>query len=185
MSSITILFIAFGLAMDAFAVSISSGVSMTLLKIKHAFRIALFFGIFQALMPILGWLAGMGAKEFISGIDHWVAFGLLFAVGIKMIYESFKIKKAQDVSEMMGIKLLLILSVATSIDALAVGLSLSLLKVAIIMPSIIIGIVTFCLSFIGVIIGKKIGHFFESRIEIAGGLILIAIGIKILIEHMN
>lgn len=185
MSLPTIIIIAFGLAMDAFAVSVASGLEMTRLKIRHAMRMALSFGFFQAIMPILGWAAGNQARAFISGVDHWIAFGLLTAIGIKMIYEAFKIKEKVNEPEEMSIYILLMLSIATSIDALAVGISLSFLKVAIVMPSIIIGVVTFSLSLAGVLIGRRFGHFFETKIEIAGGLILTGIGIKILIEHLS
>lgn len=185
MSIFTILSIALGLSMDAFAVSVTSGFTIKRLKVRHAMRIALFFGGFQAAMPIIGWLAGSALRNFITGIDHWIAFGLLCAIGGKMIYESTKIEKDEKWADPLNIMILLTLAVATSIDALAVGLSLSFLKVAIITPSIIIGIITFTLSFIGAYIGKKFGHFFESKLEIVGGLILIAIGIKILIGHLG
>ncbi len=184
MNLITILFIAFGLATDAFAVSITSGFIIKKLKISYAIRIAIFFGLFQAIMPIIGWLAGISIREFISSIDHWIAFGLLSTIGIKMIYESTKMKEDEKTFDPLNIYVLLILSIATSIDALAVGLSLSFLKIAIITPSIIIGVITFLLSLIGVYIGDKSGHFFESKIEVLGGLILIGIGVKILIEHL-
>jgi putative Mn2+ efflux pump MntP len=162
---LTIVIIAIGLAMDAFAVSIVSGAAYKKLNIRHAFRLALFFGGFQA-------------------YDHWVAFALLTAVGAKMLYESTKIKPAHENSEPMNLLVLLALSVATSIDALAVGITLSLLRISIAMAAIIIGLVTFVLSYIGVFIGKNSGHFFENKIEALGGLILIAIGLKILFEHL-
>ncbi len=180
----TILIIAVALSMDAFAVSVASGLAMERLHVRHAIKIATSFGLFQAIMPIIGWLAGVGLRGFISGVDHWIAFALLAGVGGKMIYESRQIKD-EEAPECMSLLKLLVLSVATSIDALAVGLSLSLLKVAIVWPSIVIGIVTFVFSFAGVYIGRKVGHLFESTIEIAGGLILIAIGIKILVEHLG
>ncbi len=185
MSIFTIFFIAVGLSMDAFAVSVTSGFAISRLKIRHALRIALFFGGFQAAMPVVGWLAGSGLKNLITGIDHWIAFGLLLAIGVKMIYESAKLKEDKKPVDCMRLGTLLALSVATSIDALAVGLSLSFIAVPIITPSIIIGIVTFFISFAGVYIGKKVGHFFESKLEIAGGIILIAIGIKILVGHLS
>lgn len=168
--------------MDAFAVSITSGITVRHLRIKHALKIALFFGFFQAIMPIIGWLSGMSLRNIISGFDHWIAFGLLSIIGCKMIYESFKLKKEKINPQ--NIYILFILSIATSIDALAVGLSLSFLKVAIILPAIIIGVVTFLLSFFGVYVGNKVGHFFERKIEMIGGLVLIGIGLKILIEHL-
>lgn len=183
MDTITILLIAFGLSMDAFAVSITSGLTISRLKIKHALRIALFFGLFQAFMPIVGWLAGIGLRGLIYGFDHWIAFGLLAVIGVKMILESRKMREDRTIDP-LNIYVLLILSIATSIDALAVGLSLSVLNVSIATPAIVIGLTTFLFSFAGVFIGKKIGHLFESWIEVAGGIILIAIGIKILAEHL-
>ncbi len=185
MSIPTVILIAMGLSMDAFAVAVTSGFTVTRLKVGHAMRIALFFGVFQAVMPIVGWLAGSGLKEVVKGVDHWIAFALLSAIGAKMIYESRKLNKAGDKADCLKLVVLLTLAVATSIDALAVGLSLSFLKVEILAPSAIIGAVTFLMSFAGVYIGKKFGHFFESKLEVAGGLILIGIGLKILIEHMG
>ncbi len=184
MGLITIIIIAVSLAMDAFAVSIASGTAYKQLKINHAFRMAAFFGGFQAFMPLIGSLAGTAAKEFIAGYDHWVAFGILIAIGIKMIYESFKISPVENNFDPANILVLLVLSIATSIDALAVGITLSLITNRIITAVIIIGIVTFVLSYAGVFIGKKFGHFFESKIEAVGGLILIGIGAKILLEHL-
>lgn len=185
MDLFTIFFIALGLAMDAFAVSITSGFTAKTLKIQYAMKIALFFGFFQALMPLLGWSAGFGIKDFLSAVDHWIAFGLLSFIGIKMIYEATLIKKEEKEIAILSLYALLLLSIATSIDAFAVGLSLSALDVAILSPAIIIGVVTFVISFLGVYIGNRFGHFFESKIEIAGGLIMIGIGLKILIEHLS
>lgn len=184
MDVLSILLIALGLAMDAFAVAISSGYMIKHIKAKNALTIAIFFGLFQAIMPIIGWLSGMTLRNFIAGFDHWIAFGLLCIIGGKMIYESFKLATTENKIDPLNIYVLFILSIATSIDALAVGLSLSFLKVAIALPAIIIGIVTFILSFLGVYIGNKVGHFFEKKIEVIGGLILIGIGIKILVEHL-
>jgi len=180
----TIIVIAVGLAMDAFAVSIVSGSTYEKLKIKHALRIAVFFGGFQAFMPLIGWLAGLSAKEYIAGYDHWVAFGLLIAVGGKMIYESFKLASAKENFNPSDILVLLVLSIATSIDALAVGITLSLLKVSIATAVVTIGLVTFVLSYLGVLLGRKVGHFFESKIQAIGGLVLIGLGVKILTEHL-
>jgi putative Mn2+ efflux pump MntP len=185
MDLITVTFIAFGLAMDAFAVSITSGITIKQLRIRNALKIAMFFGAFQAIMPIVGWLAGLSLRDFISGVDHWIAFGLLSLIGCKMIYESIKMESSQKVINPLNIYVLLMLSVATSIDALAVGVSFAFLKVSIITPVIVIGIVTFVLSLLGVFVGDKFGRFFEKKIEIVGGLILIGIGIKILVEHLG
>jgi putative Mn2+ efflux pump MntP len=184
MNIITVFLIAFGLAMDALAVSITRGIAIKRLKIEHALRIGLFFGSFQAAMPVIGWLAGMSLKGFISGVDHWVAFGLLSLIGGKMIYESLQMRPEKKEMNPLNVYVLLILSVATSIDALAVGVSFAFIKIAIITPAILIGIVTFLLSFLGVFIGNRLGHFFENKIELVGGFILIVMGIKILLEHL-
>lgn len=182
MNIIKIVLIALGLAMDAFAVSVASGVIIKRLRIKSALRIAVFFGLFQAVMPLIGWLAGLSLKDFISGVDHWIAFGLLSTIGCKMIYESAKIQSNNF--DPLNIYVLLMLSIATSIDALAVGVTFAFLEISIVTPIVIIGVVTFLLSFIGVFVGNRFGHFFEKKIELAGGLILICIGVKILVEHM-
>jgi len=184
MGLITITIIALALAMDAFAVSIVSGTVYKQLKVKHALRMALSFGAFQAFMPLIGSLAGLTIRDHIAEYDHWVAFGLLAAVGGKMIYESFKIAPADKNSNPANVMVLLFLSIATSIDALAVGITLSILKDSIVLAVTIIGLVTFVLSYIGVYIGKKVGHFFEGQIEAIGGFVLIALGLKILIEHL-
>ena len=181
---VTIVFIAVGLAMDAFAVSIVSGIAYERLEVKHALRIAVFFGGFQAFMPLIGYLAALSIREYIAGYDHWVAFGLLSAVGGKMIYESFKIKTTNENFNPANIFVLLALSVATSIDALAVGVTLSFITSSVIIAVAIIGMVTFVLSYIGVFIGGRFGHFFENKIEAFGGLILIGLGVKILLEHL-
>ncbi len=184
MDSLTIVMIAVGLAMDAFVVSIVSGSAYKQLHVKHALRMALFFGAFQAFMPLIGSLAGLTLRDYITHYDHWIAFGLLAAVGGKMIYESFKIKSVEENPDPSNIFVLLVLSVATSIDALAVGITLSLISGSIIVAAMIIGLITFVLSYLGVYVGKRFGHFFETKMEVLGGVILIGIGIKILIEHL-
>lgn len=184
MHLLTIIVIAVGLAIDAFAVSIVSGGAYKQLHIKHALRMALFFGGFQAIMPLIGFLAGLSVKRYIEVYDHWIAFGLLSAVGGKMIYESFKIRTIEEKFDPSNLFVLLVLSVATSIDALAIGITLSFITSSIIAAVIIIGVVTFVLSYLGVCIGKRFGHFFENKIEAVGGLVLIGLGIKILIEHL-
>lgn len=184
MDILNIIIIAFGLAMDAFAVSITSGLTIKNLRINYAFRIALLFGLFQAIMPLIGWLSGITIRDFVMNIDHWIAFILLSFIGGKMIYESTRIKSEKITSNPLNIQILLILSIATSIDAFAVGISFAFLQTSIITPIVIIGIVTFILSFIGVFIGDLKGHLFEGKIEIIGGIILIGIGFKILIEHL-
>ena len=184
MSFLTIVVVAVGLAMDAFAVSIASGAAYKQLRLRHTLRIAIFFGGFQAFMPLIGALAGLSVKDYIADYDHWIAFVILAAVGGKMIYESFKITEAEKNYSPSNILVLLALSVATSIDALAIGITLSLVAASIITAVIVIGLVTFVLSYIGVMIGKKFGHIFENKIEAIGGLILMALGVKILLEHM-
>ena len=180
----TIIVVAIGLAIDAFVVSIVSGSAYKQLHVKQVVRMAVFFGGFQAFMPLIGFMVGLSVKGYIESYDHWTAFGLLSAVGGKMIYESFKIKSIEKKFDPSNIFVLLMLSVATSIDALAIGITLSLITSSIIAAVIIIGLVTFVLSYLGVCIGKKFGHFFENRIEAVGGLVLIGMGIKILFEHL-
>lgn len=185
MNLFTLLLISLGLSLDALAVAVASGFSSERLHIRHAFRMALAFGLFQACMPIVGWMAGTELKLLIADIDHWMAFGLLSAIGGKMIYESIKLREEEKTSNPFAPFTLLTLAIATSIDALAVGASLSFIGIDIMEPAIIIGCVTFILSFLGVYIGKHFGHIFESKLEIAGGIILIGIGIKILVEHLK
>jgi len=184
MELITIIVIAVGLAMDAFVVSIVSGGAYRQLHVKHALRMALFFGAFQAFMPLIGSLAGLSLKDYIANYDHWVAFALLAAVGGKMIYESFKIRSVGENPDPSNIFVLLVLSIATSIDALAIGITLSLITSSIALAATIIGLITFGLSYTGVLIGKRFGHFFENKIEALGGLVLIGIGVKIMCEHL-
>lgn len=171
--------------MDAFAVSISHGITVQHQRTNHALKIGIFFGSFQALMPLIGWSAGLNLKNLISSVDHWIAFGLLSFIGCKMIYESRRMEAREKEAKPLTLPTLLVLSIATSIDALAVGISFALLNISIITPILVIGAVTFVLSFVGVLTGSKIGHFFEKKIEILGGLILIGIGIKILTEHLS
>ncbi len=182
MDLISIIFLAIGLAMDAFSVSITRGLTLKS-NIKYAIIIALFFGGFQAIMPVLGWLSGMKLQIIVSTLAPWIAFLILGIIGIKMIYEGVYPNKEDDFNN-FSIKELFILSIATSIDAFAVGITFAILNTPIITPIVIIGIVTFILSFIGFYIGKNLGHLFENKIEIFGGLILIAIGLKILLENI-
>jgi putative Mn2+ efflux pump MntP len=186
MEIVEIIFIAFGLAMDAFAVSVANGMTTTKhLRISNALKIAPFFGSFQTFMPVIGWAIGLSVIDFISGFDHWMAFGLLGFIGCKMIYEAVRRGTEEKKIMALNVYVLLMLAVATSIDALAVGVSFALLKIgSIAIPVIIIGIVTFLLSFLGASTGNKMGEIFGKKIEIAGGLILIGIGLKILIEHL-
>jgi len=179
---ITIILIALSLAIDSFSVSIAIGMANKTLKSYKALTVGLFFGFFQALMPIFGWLGGQSIAEYVYTFDHWIAFALLTLIGGKMIYESIT-GKLNSFLGAYTIKLMLTLAIATSIDALIVGFSFSFLDISIFIPSIIIGIVAFLMSFFGVYIGKRFGKILKNRIEIFGGLILIIIGLKILIEH--
>jgi putative Mn2+ efflux pump MntP len=181
---ITILLVAFGLSMDAFAVSIASGVAIKKLRLEHAVRIALFFGGFQAIMPLIGWLAGGTLSDATAAVDHYVIFGILLFIGGKMIYESVKIKEKERRLDCTRVSVLIFLALATSIDALAAGFGFAFLDLSIVRTVIVIGGVTFCLSLAGVYIGDRVGHLFESKIEIVGGVMLIGVGIKILLEHL-
>jgi len=184
MDLLTLLLIAVGLAMDAFAVSVASGMTIANLKIRHAVRISLFFGGFQALMPVVGWLAGLTLKDYIAEFDHWVAFGTLAFLGCKMIYEAHFLPDDDRCRASIDYAVLLGLAVATSIDALAVGVTFAVLNVAVVTPVVVIGLVTFLMSYAGVMIGKRFCNFPSAKVEILGGLILIAIGLKILVEHL-
>jgi len=184
MSLIEILLLAVGLSMDAFAVSVASGFALRKFQLRKALRMAFAFGLFQALMPVVGWAAGRTFQSHVRGVDHWIAFGLLSLIGGKMIYEAARIDCAEDTSDPFAYLFLLVLAVATSIDALAVGITFAMLGAEIVIPVLIIGTVTFALSLAGVRIGHVSGHCFEKKIEVAGGLVLIGIGVKILIEHL-
>lgn len=184
MNLVTIFLIALALAMDAFAVSIASGIAIKKLRIGHALTIALWFGFFQAIMPLIGWLGGVSLRDLLSSVDHWVVFGLLLFIGLKMIWEAFQIEPIEKESNPLDIRILFALSLATSIDALATGVSFALLGMPVALPVVIIGVVTFILSFAGVWIGDRGGHFFGKKMEIVAGIILIAIGARVLISHL-
>ena len=175
--------LALGLAMDAFAVSVAAGIQITALNSRHVARLALSFGFFQFFMPVVGWLAGRSLSKWLEAVDHWVAFGLLVLIGGKMLWESFRPANdpAQDPTRGWT---LLILSVATSIDALAVGLSLAFLEVSIWLPSLTIGVVAAVLSALGAIFGSRLGRRFGVWAERFGGLVLIGIGVKIVLDHL-
>lgn len=185
MDMLTVILIALGLSMDAVAVAIGMGLSINSLQIRQGFVIGLFFGSFQALMPVAGWLAGRSLRSVMMSVDHWVAFGLLVIVGAKMIYESLRDKSGEDGSRMFNMRSLVTLSVATSIDAFAIGISFAMLKISIVSPVLIIGVTTFLLSFLGVGLGKHAGHLMPKKFEIVGGVILIGIGFRILAEHID
>lgn len=199
---LSIVLIAVGLSMDAFAVSVTNGIIIKDLKLGHALKIGLYFGVFQALMPLAGWLAGSQFKDYITSVDHWIAFGLLAFIGGKMIWEAVgeDDKEAETEAEMCEVAIstqgtvcenplrmsrLIVLAVATSIDALAVGISFAFLNVSIVWAAAVIGLITFAICFIGVFIGNKFGGLLKKKAEVVGGLILICIGAKILLEHLN
>lgn len=188
MDFITILFIGIGLAMDASAVSLAKGMGLDKGQVKkYAFILALAFGLFQALMPAIGYFAGSHFAEYIQSIDHWIAFILLSLIGINMIREGKegKEEKENEVKiHSIPFKDILLLAIATSIDALAVGVSFAFLKVNLFLAITTIGITTFILSFVCVLFGKKLGSLLEKYAEYLGGIILILLGIKILIEHL-
>jgi putative Mn2+ efflux pump MntP len=174
--------IAIGLSMDAFAVSIAKGITVDKNRRRSAIMLAVLFGGFQALMPAIGWLAGLGLKDVIMSIDHWIAFGLLGFIGVKMIFDSTK--DDEDRENNVTLVMALTLAVATSIDALMVGLSFAFLETSILVPVLIIGLVTFGLSLVGFEFGSRMGTLFGKRVQVVGGLILIFIGIQILAEHI-
>ena len=185
MQYIEIIIIGIGLAMDAFAVSVSSGVSIKKMNLKHAFVIAAFFGVFQAVMPLIGWSCGIFFHIYIESFAHWIAFALLFLIGLKMIYDAVTPgqEEKKDEANPQNIYLLFTLAIATSIDALAVGVTFSCLTYNIWEAAAIIGIITFIISLTGALIGKNAGHHLgESKVEVLGGLILIGIGIKIVLS---
>jgi len=187
MTTLTLIGIAIGLAMDAFAVSIAAGLTLKTVDARQTFRLAWHFGLFQALMPIIGWLAGLSIEHWIAPVDHWIAFGLLAAIGGKMIYEALKDADDDEVRRGDPTKgwSLVLLSIATSIDALAVGLSLALLGVSIWWPAIVIGLVAGAFTVVGMQLGKRFGALLGRRMEVIGGIVLIAIGVKILFEHLG
>lgn len=181
MSFFEILMIGVGLSMDAFAVSICKGLSVGKIKLKHMLSAGLWFGGFQALMPLIGYLLGTSFEKYVSAVDHWIAFILLVLIGANMIKESREEEKQND---SFSFKTMLMLAVATSIDALAIGITFAFLQVNIVSSVIIIGITTFVFSVAGIKIGSIFGTKYKSKAEILGGLVLIGIGIKILLEHL-
>jgi len=185
MTILELLILSVALAMDTFAVGICFGLSMPKVILRKALIIGLYFGVFQAVMPLLGFLAASLFSEYIIAYDHWVAFALLCFIGGKMIYGSFKKDETTNDEASVKPKIMLPLAVATSIDALAVGVSFSFLKVNILSAVLIIGVTTFLISIIGVKIGNIFGAKYKSKAEFAGGVLLILIGTKILLEHLE
>ena len=187
---ITFLFTGLGLAMDAFAVSVAKGLTMKKLNLYQACIIGLFFGVFQAVMPYIGWLLGAQFEQYLQNFDHWIAFVLLAFIGGKMLFEAIR-EKDDETGERSGYKLdikeLLVLAVATSIDALAVGVTFAFLgeEYNIYEAISVIGVTTFLVSVLGVVIGFFVGSKYKKKAEIAGGAILVLIGLKILLEHLG
>ena len=183
MGLIELFLIAVGLSMDAFAVSVCKGLSVRKIRPLHLLLAGLYFGGFQFLMPVLGWLLGVRFEHLIQSIDHWIAFGLLSVIGLGMIRESRS--GAEELNDDFGFRTMLLLAVATSIDALAVGVTFAFLQVRILPAAGLIGVTTFLLSALGIRIGSVFGARFKSGAELAGGVILILIGVKILLEHLG
>lgn len=184
MNFIDIFLIAVGLSMDAFAVSICKGLSLKKIRVRHGLVVGLWFGGFQALMPVVGYFLGSAFRDIIASFDHWVAFGLLFLIGANMIREAITDNgEKNDASLAFGTMFLL--AVATSIDALAVGITFSFLHVEILPAVSLIGVTTFLLSVVGLLVGSAFGTRFKSKAEIAGGVVLMLLGVKILLEHLG
>lgn len=185
MNLVTIVLISIGLAMDAFAVSICKGLSMKKLDMKKALIIGLYFGLFQGMMPIIGYLLGKNFSDVVEVVDHWIAFILLGFIGGKMIKESLS-KDDEGCTDDVSFKTMVVLAIATSIDALAVGITFAFLKnTYLVLSFVLIGVITFVLSVLGVKIGNVFGDKYEKKAEFAGGLILILLGLKILLEHLG
>lgn len=184
MNTIEILIIGIGLAMDAFAVAICKGLSIKKLSLKKCLIVGTYFGIFQGLMPLLGFILGISFQSIITKIDHWIAFIFLGVIGINMIKESSS-KEESTTTDKLDFNSMVPLAIATSIDALAIGITFAFLKVNILFASTIITVTTLIISTIGVILGNKFGTKYEKKAEFTGGIILILMGIKILLEHLN
>ena len=185
MGVIEILLLGVSLSMDAFAVSICKGLSMKKINWKKAIIIGLYFGIFQALMPIIGYFLGSAFESFVTSIDHWIAFVLLALIGGNMIKEAFGREEKGNCNDNIDFKTMIVLAIATSIDALAVGITFAFLEVNLPLAVTLIGLTTFIISLIGVIIGNKFGSKYEKKSQIVGGIVLLFIGVKILLEHLK
>jgi manganese efflux pump family protein len=180
MSLLSTMFIAFGVSMDAFAVSIANGANK---KFNRIIISAVLFGVFQAVQPVFGWFLGVNLRDHIIEYDHWIASSLLFFIGIKMIYDAIFV--CEDERKFIcSMKYILLLAFATSVDALIIGLSFSILDLSILLPALFIGMITFVMSFAGCRIGRKFGKIMGSKFEVAGGVILCLMGINILIKHL-
>jgi len=184
MNFFEILLIAISMSMDAFAVCLGAGTTGQAEGWRPTFRLSFHFGLFQFLMPVLGWLAGTTIEHYIADYDHWIAFSLLAFVGVRMIWSGFHPEKETQKNDPSRGWSLVVLSIATSIDALAIGLSLGVIGVTIWYPAVVIGIVTGLLSWLGLRLGNKLSEKFGERIEIVGGIVLVAIGVRILVSHL-
>lgn len=184
MSFWEIFLLAVGVSMDAFAVSIGKGLSARRVSWREALTVGLWFGGFQALMPVIGYYLGISFADLVTKIDHWIAFGLLLLIGGNMIRDALKGEGDKPVDSSFAFRTMLVLAIATSIDALAVGISFAFLGTDLWRSILIIGLTTFAFSVVGLLIGKKVGSHFHAGAEILGGVILIAIGLKILVEHL-
>lgn len=185
MGIIEILLLGISLSMDAFAVSICKGLSMKKINWKKGIIIGLYFGLFQALMPVIGYCLGSAFESFVTSIDHWIAFVLLSLIGGNMIKEAFGGDEKENCNDSIDFRIMIVLAITTSIDALSVGITFAFLDVNLLLAIILIGLTTFTISLIGVKIGNQFGSKYENKAQIAGGVVLILIGIKILLEHLK
>lgn len=184
MGILEIILLGIGLAMDAFAVSICKGLSMKRMNWKNAIIIAFYFGVFQAIMPSIGYFLGTTFESFVTAVDHWIAFILLSFIGGNMIKESFD-NEDEKKNDRVDFKTMVVLAIATSIDALAVGITFAFFDVNVIVAVSIIGVITFFISLLGVKVGNKFGDKYQNKAELMGGILLVLLGIKILVEHLN
>lgn len=184
MSLFSLVLLSLGLSMDAFAVSLSCGIYAGKERFNAALKSGLYFGVFQGIMPVIGFFIGRAFDSIIKSFDHWIAFLILFLIGAKMIFESFKKDDCKKRIDTGSFRVMIILAIATSIDALACGVSIALLNSGIFIPALVIGSITFLISFLGVYLGDRIGNIFRKGAEILGGSVLMFIGLKILIEHI-
>ncbi|GAA5153298.1 manganese efflux pump MntP family protein [Nocardioides marinquilinus] len=186
MSTWTLLLIALAVSADAFAVALGKGLAMRRLRMGDAVALALTFGLFQALMPVLGWWLGSRLRDVVTEVDHWLAFGLLSVIGVRMIWEAYHAEADPEPGdERIPLRELLLLGVATSIDALAVGIGFAFLDVSIALAALLIGAITFSLSLGAVVIGHKVGNKLRGPAEIIGGVVLILVGLRILLDHLG
>lgn len=189
MSFSAVWLLAVGLAMDATAVSAARGMALSAIRVRHVLLVAVFFGGFQALMPLIGFLVGHRVGPFVEAWDHWIAFVLLAGIGGKMLWEARETADseplAQNDAELFGLKVLCVLAIATSIDALAAGITLPMLGAPLALSLVTIGVTTALLSVLGLFVGRKFGAVLGKRLDVLGGLVLIGLGVKILAEHLH